>query len=103
MITDNEEYKTIKSTRISRVGIHTKEAHEVINDREFYFDIGAQAAETVLKKQVEILVLALKGICKEYKQGADSGDWGNWSAEENEDYSKAMYVLNHAETAKWTS
>jgi hypothetical protein len=39
------------------------------------------------------LLEALIALMKEYKQGADSGDWGNWKAEEQDEYIQAQQVI----------
>ena len=42
------------------------------------------------------LLEALKGLMREYKQGADSGDWGNWKAEEQDEYIQAQQAIEKA-------
>jgi uncharacterized protein YabN with tetrapyrrole methylase and pyrophosphatase domain len=42
------------------------------------------------------LLEALQGLMKEYKQGADSGDWGNWKAEEQDEYIQAQQAIEKA-------
>jgi hypothetical protein len=42
------------------------------------------------------LLEALQGLMREYKQGADSGDWGNWKAEEQDEYIQAQQAIEKA-------
>lgn len=44
------------------------------------------------------MLSALKGLADMVKEGADSGDWGNWEAEDQPAYAEAMRVINKAES-----
>lgn len=44
------------------------------------------------------MLSALKGLADMVKEGADSGDWGNWKAEDQPAYAEAIRVINKAES-----
>jgi hypothetical protein len=63
------------------------------------FENQAKAIYEALEKERIIkseLLEALQGLMREYKQGADSGDWGNWKAEEQDEYIQAQQAIEKA-------
>lgn len=51
-----------------------------------------------LQEENERLKEAMTGLMNEYKQGADSGDWGSWKAEDQPEYNLCETVLKQLES-----
>ena len=66
-----------------------------IFNSSFISDLEFKANARLIASAPELLE-ALQGLMREYKQGADSGDWGNWKAEEQDEYIQAQQSIEKA-------